>query len=38
MQTRRFLRLMSTTEVFTIMAWNKEGAYFRVEDIRSGDR
>ncbi|MFK7965326.1 MAG: hypothetical protein AB8C46_15290 [Burkholderiaceae bacterium] len=38
MQTRRFLSLMSSTEVFTIMAWNKEGAYFRVEDIRSGDR
>ena len=37
MQTRRFLELMSTTEVFTIMAWNKEGYYFRVEDIQSGD-
>lgn len=37
MQTRHFLRLMSTTEIFTIMAWNKAGYYFRVEDIRSGD-
>jgi len=37
LQTRHFLRLISTTEVFTIMAWNKEGYYFRVEDIRSGD-
>lgn len=37
LQTGRFLRMMHTTEIFTIMAWNKEGAYFRVEDIQDGD-